>query len=254
VTFNGRHYDIPLLETRFILSKMESRIREMPDFDLLFPSRKIWKGIYENCRLVTLESKLLGMPREDDVPSEWIPQLYFEYIQTGDARRIHRVFYHNRMDILAMVGLLGRIHLVYHDPQAARPRKGMEHFSLGRLFWDHGLRDRAIPCFETALARCDDDLAWEVMRWLSLAFKKTGQTEKALSLWEEMATWPRRKEALPLIELAKYCEHRLKDAGKAMEYVERALEETPVDREREREALLQRKRRLEGKRGCPERG
>ncbi|RPJ00005.1 MAG: hypothetical protein EHM36_15210, partial [Deltaproteobacteria bacterium] len=64
VTFNGRHYDIPLLETRFILSRMTSRIREMPNFDLLFPSRKIWKGAYENCRLVTLESRLLGMGRE----------------------------------------------------------------------------------------------------------------------------------------------------------------------------------------------
>ncbi|HSB05502.1 MAG TPA: ribonuclease H-like domain-containing protein, partial [Thermodesulfobacteriota bacterium] len=145
VTFNGRHYDIPLLETRFILSRINSRIREMPNFDLLFPSRKIWKGAYENCRLVTLESKLLGLGREDDVPSEWIPQLYFEYIQTGDAREIHRVFYHNQMDILTMVALMGRIHLVYHDPHAARPTKGIEHFSLGRHFWDHGLREKAIP-------------------------------------------------------------------------------------------------------------
>ena len=123
VTFNGRHYDIPLLETRFILSRMNSRIREMPNFDLLFPSRKIWKGAYENCRLVTLESKLLGMGRQDDVPSEWIPHFYFEYVQTGDATKIHRVFYHNQMDILSMVALMGRIHLVYHDPQAARPGK-----------------------------------------------------------------------------------------------------------------------------------
>ena len=248
VTFNGRHYDIPLLETRFILSRMASTLREMPHFDLLFPSRKIWKGAYENCRLVTLESRLLGMGREDDIPSEWIPQFYFDYVQTGDARKIHRVFYHNRMDILSMVALLGRIHLVYHDPQAARPRKGIEHFSLGRLFWDHGLREKAIPCFEIALKRCDDDLAWEVMRWLSLAFKKTGQGEKARGLWEEMVTWPYQKEAFPFIELAKYHEHRIKDVEKAIAYVEKALERTPADRQREKEVLLRRKQRLEGKR------
>lgn len=248
VTFNGRHYDIPLLETRFILSRMSSKIREMPNFDLLFPSRKIWKGAYENCRLVTLESRVLGMGREDDIPSEWIPQLYFEYVQTGDARRIHRVFYHNRMDILSMVALMGRIHLVYHDPQAARPRKGIEHFSLGRLFWDHGLHEKAIPCFEIALKRCDDDLAWEVMRWLSLAFKKTGQSERARSLWEEMATWPYLKGAFPFIELAKYHEHRLRDVEKAVAYVEKAIEQIPADQEREIEMLLHRKRRLEGKR------
>jgi len=247
VTFNGRHYDIPLLETRFILSRMNPGIREMPNFDLLFPSRKIWKGAYENCRLVTLESNLLGMGREDDIPSEWIPQLYFEYVQTGDARKIHRVFYHNRMDILSMVALMGRIHLVYHDPGAARPRKGVEHFSLGRLFWDHGFREKAIPCFEVALKRCDDDLAWEVMRWLSLAFKKTGQSEKARSLWEEMMTWPRAKDPFPLIELAKYHEHRLKDFSRALGYVDRALEQVSQDRWKETEQLLRRRQRLERK-------
>jgi uncharacterized protein YprB with RNaseH-like and TPR domain len=247
VTFNGRHYDIPLLETRFILSRMATKIKEMPNFDLLYPSRKIWKGAYENCRLVTLESKLLGMEREDDIPSEWIPSLYFEYIQTGDARKIHRVFYHNQMDILSMVALTGRIHLVYHDPQAAQPKKGIEHFSLGRLFWDHGYREKAIPCFEIALKRCDDNLAWEVMRWLSMAFKKTGQSEKARSLWEEMVTWPYKKDVFPYIELAKYHEHRFKDWEKAIACVDEALELIPSHQQREIELLQHRRRRLEQK-------
>lgn len=248
VTFNGKQYDIPLLETRFILSRMPSKIKEMPNFDLLFPSRRIWKGAYENCRLVTLESQLLGMGREDDIPSAWIPYLYFDYLQTGDAQKIQKVFYHNQMDILAMVALAGRIHLIYHDPQAARPRKGIEHLALGRLFWDHGHHEKAIPCFEVALKRCDDDLAWEVMRWLSMAFKKTGQGEKARSLWEEMLTWPFKKDAYPYIELAKYHEHRLKDFDRAIDYVEKALSQTPSNRQKEFEFLQHRRRRLEQKR------
>jgi uncharacterized protein YprB with RNaseH-like and TPR domain len=248
VTFNGRYYDIPLLDTRFILSRIASKIKEMPNFDLLYPSRKIWKGAYENCRLVTLESKLLGMGRSDDIPSEWIPSLYFDYIQTGDARKIHRVFYHNQMDILSMVALNGRIHLIYHDPQAAQPRKGIEHFSLGRLFWDHGYHEKAIPCFEVALKRCDDDLVWEVMRWLSMAFKKTGKSEKARSLWEEMVTWTYKKDAFPYVELAKYHEHRLKDCQRAIAYVDEALEQVSSSQAGEIELLLHRKRRLEQKR------
>jgi uncharacterized protein YprB with RNaseH-like and TPR domain len=249
VTFNGRQYDIPLLETRFILSRMVSKIREMPNFDLLYPSRKIWKGAYENCRLVTLESRLLGVERTGDIPSEWIPSLYFEYIQTGDARRISQVFYHNRMDILSMVALAGRIHLVYHDPQAARPRKGIEHFALGRLFWEHGQREKAIPCFEIALKRCDDDLSWEVMKWLSMAFKKTGHGERARSLWEEMLSWPYKKEIFPYIELAKYHEHRLKDWDRAMAYVDEALGLIPLHQHGEIELLQHRRRRLEQKKG-----
>jgi uncharacterized protein YprB with RNaseH-like and TPR domain len=248
VTFNGRHYDIPLLETRFILSRLSSKIREMPNFDLLFPSRKIWKGAYENCRLITLESQLLGIERIGDIPSELIPSFYFEYLRTGNAMSIHRTFYHNEMDILTMVALLGRIHLVYHDPQAARPRKGLEHYALGRLLWDHGDREKAIPCFELALRRCDEDLAWEVMKWLSLAFKKTGQPEKARTLWEEMVAWPRTRDSFPYFELAKYYEHYVKDIEQAILYVNHAMEQTASYRQREREALRDRKRRLELKR------
>jgi hypothetical protein len=249
VTFNGRQYDIPLLETRFILSRMISKIREMPNFDLLYPSRRIWKGAYENCRLVTLESQLLGVERTGDIPSEWIPYLYFEYIQTGDASKIQPVFYHNQMDILSMVALAGRIHLVYHDPQAARPRKGIEHFALGRLFLEHGQREKAIPCFEIALKRCDDDLSWEVMKWLSRAFKKTGQGERARSLWEEMISWPYKKDAFPYIELAKYHEHRLKDWDRAMAYVDKALAFIAPHQQKEVELLRHRRQRLEQKKG-----
>jgi len=247
VTFNGKHYDIPLLETRFILSRMLTKIREMPNFDLLYPSRKIWKGVFDNCRLVTLESRLLGMERGEDIPSEWIPYLYFDYIRTGDGQKIHPVFYHNEMDILSLVALAARIHLIYHDPLASRPRKGVEHFALGRLYMEHGYPEKAIPCFEIALKRCDDDLAWEVMRWLSRVLKKTGQMEKARSLWEEMATWPDQKDAFPYIELAKYHEHRLKNWEAAIVYVDRALERTPTHSRREVEILLRRKRRLEEK-------
>jgi len=248
VTFNGRHYDIPLLETRLILSRISSKIREMPNFDLLYPSRRIWKGAYDNCRLITLESQLLGMERVDDIPAEWIPYLYFEYLQTGDGSKIQRVFYHNQMDILSMVALAGRIHLVYHDPQAARPRKGVEHFALGRLFWEHGHCEKAISCFEIALNRCNENLTWEVMRWLSTAFKKTGQSEKARSLWEEMASWPYKKDTFPYVELAKYHEHRLKDFEGAIVYVEKALEQVSPHQQREVEMLQHRRVRLEQKR------
>jgi tetratricopeptide (TPR) repeat protein len=249
ITFNGKYFDIPLLETRFILTRMASKIREMPNFDLLYPARKIWKGAYENCRLVTLESRLLGMERENDVPSEWIPYLYFDYLKTGDAQRIHQVFYHNQMDILSMVALAGRIHLIYHNPQAALPRKGIEHFALGRLFWDHGHLEKAITCFEIALKRCDDELAWEVMKWLSRAFKKDGDQEKARSLWEEMLTWPYKKDTFPYVELAKYHEHRLKDWDRAMTFVDQALAFIPSHQRKELELLQYRRRRLEQKKG-----
>jgi uncharacterized protein len=247
VTFNGKYYDIPLLETRFILSRLASTIRQMPNFDLLYPSRKIWKGAFENCRLVTLESRLLGMNRTDDVPSETIPYLYFDYLRTRDARKIHRVFYHNQMDILTMVALAARIHLVYHDPQASRPGKGIEQLALGKLFYEHGQFEKAIPVLETALKRGSDSLSWEAMRWLSRAFKKTGRTENARTVWEEMLTWPYPKDVFPFIELAKYHEHRLRNIDQALSFVEKALKRTSLLQPKETELLLQRRQRLENR-------
>jgi hypothetical protein len=83
------------------------------------------------------------------------------------------------------------------------------------------------------------------MKWLSMALKKTGQGEKARSLWEEMAGWPYKKDAFPYVELAKYHEHRLKDWERAMDYVNEALELVSPYQQKEVELLQYRRRRLE---------
>ena len=80
-----------------------------------------------------------------------------------------------------------------------------------------------------------------------MALKKTGQGEKARSLWEEMVTWPYQKDTFPYIELAKYHEHRLKDFDRAVAYVEKALEQIPPHQQREIEMLQHRRLRLEQK-------
>ena len=81
-----------------------------------------------------------------------------------------------------------------------------------------------------------------------MALKKTGESEKARSLWEEMATWPYQRDVFPYIELAKYYEHRLKDFERAASYVEKALEKASPSQPREIEMLRHRRLRLEQKR------
>jgi hypothetical protein len=85
------------------------------------------------------------------------------------------------------------------------------------------------------------------MKWLSMAFKKTGQGEKARSLWQEMAGWSYKKDAFPYIELAKYHEHRLKDWEGAITYVDEALGLIPSHQHREIDLLQHRRRRLQQK-------
>ena len=244
VTFNGKNFDIPLLESRFILSRLESPLTDKPNYDLLFPSRRIWKRAYHNCRLTTLEAQLLDIDRGDDIPSEWIPSLYFDFVRTGDARKISRVFHHNRMDILSMVILAHRIHLTYHDPSAANPRRGVEQLVLGKLFMEHGLIEKATACLEEALKRCDEPFWWEAMRFLSLAYKRRGEWKRSAALWEDMVSWDGRRSSFPYVELAKYYEHKVKDYSRALEMVRKAFEMGDCLRFSEREALLHRQGRV----------
>jgi uncharacterized protein YprB with RNaseH-like and TPR domain len=244
VTFNGKNFDIPLLETRFILSRLNSPLADKPNYDLLFPSRRIWRKAYHNCQLITLEAQLLDIDRGDDIPSEWIPYLYFDFVRTGDARKISRVFRHNRMDLLSMVILAHRIHLTYHDPSAANPRRGVEQLVLGKLFMEHGLIGKATACLEEALKRCDEDFQWEAMKSLSLAYKREGQWERSAALWEDMISWDGMRSSFPYVELAKYYEHRVKDYWKALEVVRRAFEAVDNLGLSERNALLHRQRRV----------
>jgi uncharacterized protein YprB with RNaseH-like and TPR domain len=224
VTFNGKRFDIPLLETRFILSGIESPFTEMPNYDLLFPSRRIWKGIYEDCRLATLETRALGIHRHGDVPGELIPDLYFEYLRNGDAGRIQQVFYHNRMDVLSMVILAARLHELVDAPQTASRRQWGEAYALGKLFTREKISERAIECFHDALRACKDSGEWEILRSLSLVLKKEKQLAQAASVWNEMVAFDGTCELFPYVELAKYHEHVKKDTTEALRWVEAAFE------------------------------
>ncbi len=244
VTFNGKRFDIPLLETRFILSQMENPFGERPNYDLLSPSRRIWRGAFENCRLTTLESCVLGIEREDDVPSEMIPYLYFDYLRRGDGSRIHRVFYHNRMDILSLVTLAARIHELVHTPQTASWGGWVEAYSLGKLFSRQGRLGDAIRCYHHALRACKDAGEWAVLKSLSLAMKREKQMDQAVSIWVEMISFDGGRELFPYEELAKFYEHQLKDYRSALKWVREAFQRLPEISPVQKTALEHRHQRL----------
>src|SRR5690606_11805408 len=54
ITFNGRSFDWPLLETRATLNRM--RLPLLPHLDLLHPARRVWRPITDSCRLGDLEA------------------------------------------------------------------------------------------------------------------------------------------------------------------------------------------------------
>ncbi len=43
VTYNGRSFDVPLIETRYQLNRLRSPFGGLPHVDMLFPARRLWK-------------------------------------------------------------------------------------------------------------------------------------------------------------------------------------------------------------------
>lgn len=106
VSFNGKSYDAPLLAARYRLARMPNPLAGLAHVDLLYPSRRRYRGRWENCRLATLERRVLGVAREDDLPGSEAPGAWLRYLRGGDARDLRRVVDHNRQDVVSMSGLL----------------------------------------------------------------------------------------------------------------------------------------------------
>ena len=105
VTYNGKTFDIPLLETRYALARQKSPFGRMLHLDALHPARRLWRLRLESCKLQDLESAVLGIEREGDIPGSEIPAIYFDYLREGDARGLQPVFHHNALDIMTLAAI-----------------------------------------------------------------------------------------------------------------------------------------------------
>lgn len=106
VSYNGKCYDAPLLNTRFRLNRMTSPLAGLAHVDLLYPTRRRYRGRWENCRLATIERRALDVVREDDLPGSEAPAAWLSYLRGGPARNLRRVLAHNDRDVITLAQLL----------------------------------------------------------------------------------------------------------------------------------------------------
>jgi uncharacterized protein len=223
VTYNGKAFDLPLLESRYRLNRTLFPAASAQHLDLLPPARRLWKLRLESCRLQSLEWALLGMRRSGDVPGEEIPRIYFDYVRRRDARAIARVLDHNRLDVLSLAALTAFACHWVHDEGPEDPR---DAYSLGRVFERARLYDRSDQQYRRALKEETGPLRTAALLRLAGRAKRNGDHGAACDLWEEAAaagSW------LALRELAVHHEHRSRDLGAALAAVERGLEADSAD-------------------------
>lgn len=251
VTFNGRSFDWPLLETRFILHGFRPRF-DFEHLDILHPARRVWKHRLRDCSLGNLEGALLGPRRELDVPGFLIPQLYFDYLRDGDACRLRAVFAHNREDIITMARLTARLLAAVAEPETVlshpADRAGLGLLLIARGEMAAGLKLLSGSIAENGLA---PDLRRRAEAELTRSLKRLGRTPEAVPMLLAMcdrAAHRRPLDLFPFEELAKYYEHEARELEAAVQTVERALRLLELRAEYDgREALLHRVSRLRRK-------
>lgn len=251
VTYNGKSFDIPLLNSRHIYLGLTSPFEKMHHIDLLHCVRRLWNHRLQDCMLTTAESQLVTALREGDVAGYLIPAIYFEFLSSRDPRPLKPVLYHNEKDIVAMVTLLGKACEILENPLPQCTR-AEDILRVGKLYEHAAKPDTAIKLYESYLdVHTDDFGTQDLLFQLAYAHKKRDQRSKAARIWERcIQTQP--YHPLPYIELAKHFEHRAKNFKKAVALVDKALAEIVVTEQvsgrqrwvEYRDELEYRKRRL----------
>jgi uncharacterized protein len=229
VTFNGKSFDWPLLESRYLMT----RSIRVPDLaahlDLLHPARAAWKLRLGSVRLVELERHVLDAPRlgwhrEDDVPSSLIPQFYFDYLRGGSPGPLADVVRHNRMDLRGLAALFGKLNSLLSAEQREET-EALDLFGLSRYLQRRGeatlaesacvaARGRGLPVAYDAQAQSE----------LARMAKRRGEHAQAAEIWQELLQYG-ECHSNACEELAIYYERRAKDFKKALEFAWMGLQE-----------------------------
>lgn len=254
VTYNGKSFDVPVMETRWAFHRMPSPWDDLVHLDMLHLARRLWRGRIDGlgetgCRLVTLERDLFDVERVGDVPGWEIPARYFEFIRRGDPAVLAPVLHHNRLDLLSLACVTARAaRLLQQGRDAAADPE--EVAAIGREWLRRGDEAGAEACFRHALVELPpgSPLRPEALYGLARLLRRQRRHAEAAPLWLELARSPLARAALrreATEALAIHYEHRARDLQSAHRWVERARA-LPLG-SRRREQLEHRRARLERK-------
>ncbi|MGH9712129.1 MAG: ribonuclease H-like domain-containing protein [Candidatus Acidiferrales bacterium] len=229
VTFNGKSFDWPLLETRYRMTRAIRTPVPRAHLDLLHPSRNLWRLRLGSVRLAELEKHVLGWNRGADVMSELIPEIYFNFVRGGPAEPLVPVFLHNQMDLRGLAGLSGRILSLLAEPEASvstmRQMDALELYGVSRICERRGQRKRARTLYQRSIAaELPPETDRAAKRSLARLAKREGDLPLARELWEGMLD--NSKEGFEAYEqLAIYYEHHARAPHQAAGVARKALAE-----------------------------
>jgi uncharacterized protein YprB with RNaseH-like and TPR domain len=255
VTYNGRTFDLPVMEMRWAYHRRENGAEEVPHFDMLPIARRLWGGVRgearpaSSCSLTSIERSVLRFHRIGDVPGLEIPSRYFQFLRTGDAAVIEGVLEHNRHDILSLAAVTAHaLRLAAEGPDACET--AAEQLGLGRLYERVGDVARAEHAYARA-ATCEDaELAAHALARVAVLLRRQSRYQEAADAWHGVLSLSREHSLFAALErqaaeaLAIHHEHRARDLGAARRFAETLRRHVDGSRAAQAERRMV---RLEGK-------
>jgi hypothetical protein len=256
VTYNGRTFDVPFMETRWAFHRTAAPTDDLAHFDMLPPARRLWSRRemaspdVDGCSLSALERRVLGFHRLHDVPGFEIPARYFQFLRSGNPATVEGVLEHNRHDLVSLAAVMAHaVWLVQEGPEACR--EPGERVALGRIYERAEHPEAAVRAYEMAVLTGEAEVQRQALSRLAVLHRRHGAFDEAARSWQSILDLvPRSRRTLTPLErraveaLAIHHEHRVRDLPRARQYAETLGAQAS---QRERADVDQRLRRLERK-------
>jgi uncharacterized protein YprB with RNaseH-like and TPR domain len=221
ITYNGKSFDIPLLNTRFLAHGWRAIFSDYVHIDLLHLARRLWSERLNSRTLSSIEINVLNVQRtKEDIPGWMIPNIYHNYLRFGEIDQLKNVLYHNLMDVLSLSILFNHAIKLTRDPQH-HVEYDEDFLSLAKFYENIGNIREAIKLYRCCIG-VDLPTNQKIMALEHLAFiyKRRNQYKLALPLWKTAA---QANSTNACIEIAKYHEHRNFDYEKALYWTNTAI-------------------------------
>ena len=212
VTFNGKSFDIPLLESRMVMNGIRPCLSRLPHLDLLHVCRRIYRLRLKCCSLHMLEEMVLGKKREDDLPGSEAPERYFQYLRTGEFALLQDVLRHNKEDVISLAQLMGHVCSIFRAPEKIPHDEDM--YSVARTLEKAGHTERAAGCYQ--MLRCGR-MAPRARYRLAYGYKRRREWNLMEEICQEMIRHG-QNGIWPYVEISKQCEHVQKDYVRALRF------------------------------------
>lgn len=219
VSYNGKSFDYNVIKNRYILNGFSIEEDDPAHIDLLYPSRRLWKGLFPDFTLQTVERRALGLERSIDIPGYRIPEVYFQYL--GDRNTLedlYTVFIHNKNDVLTLLALfIKQIDTVQSGMENNKEDERFNPVTLSDMLMKSNYRKEARGILDSH----NNDV--EALKRLGLICKKERLFNDALIYFKRSSERSEKLEdySFACTEIAKIYEHILKDIESALFYAEK---------------------------------